>query len=478
MGGRTVSPGGALLRTSRLFSVPKPLPEPPSTNLHIGIFKSATMTRQYPQHQSITSPLSSREKGDWGFKRPFPLKSTMATSTPLIRIKQVDSVESVTDFASAADHSLSLEKFQELRVAMSVPKGSDRRSSSRSDLWSKSVFEDDMDFTDFQGSRADDRRWKFQGPWLARMTEGDFIEYLDRKVRPRRTQFRAVLKDKLAEDITTRQNNQALEQGKAAPPKVEPRDITGEQFTDYLRTLRNDRVTLYALVSKFLDLAPLGQPVGFIQSFWLKQDSTASESPYGKSGPPPSHPSAGISYLRTNSFMENHPVYGPQAKRTPVLARVVYPRVGPSPAKLGVGGFVADAPSGDNEFNLRHGRGRTMANKEMLSGIMHLDTRTFGGAKVYIEPQTASIDPSGKVVLHLRETHAEAQVIAKENKGVSSIYHDGSTKPVATSQQAQESDDKTGESDDKTGEFDDKFGEMRMKRVADEILEGSKPVEQ
>ncbi|KAJ6444881.1 mitochondrial ribosomal protein subunit domain-containing protein [Purpureocillium lavendulum] len=464
MGGRAVSPGGALLRTSRMFSIPKPLPEPPSTNLHIGDHKSSTMTRLYPQHQSITSPLSSREKGDWGYKRPFPLKSTMATSTPLIRIKQVDSVENVTDFASAADHSLSLEKFQELRVALSVPKSSDRKSSSRSDLWFKSVFEEDMDFTDFQRGRADDRRWKFQGPWLARMTEGDFIEYLDKRVRPKRAQFRSLLKDKLAEDITTRQNSSALEQGKAAPAKVEAKDITEEQFTDYLRTLRNDRVTLYALVSKFLDLAPLGQPVGFIQSFWSKQDNAAPESPYGKSGPPPSHPSAGISYLRTNSFMENHPVYGPQAKRTPALARVVYPRVGPAPAKLGVGGFVADAPPGDNEFNIRHGRGRTAANKTMLNGIMHLDTTTFGGAKAYVEPQTASVDPSGKVVLQLRETHPEAQVIAKENKGVSSIYHDSSTKRVVPRQQGQRTAGKSGE--------------KRMERVADEILDGAKPVDQ
>ncbi|POR34492.1 37S ribosomal protein mrp51, mitochondrial [Tolypocladium paradoxum] len=458
MGGRAVSPGGALLRTSRMFSIPKPLPEPQSTNLHIGDHKSNTMTRQYPQHQSITSPLSSREKGDWGYKRPFPLKSTMATSTPLIRIKQVDSVENVTDFASAADHSLSLEKFQELRVALSVPRNSDRRnSSSRSDLWFKSVFEEDMDFTDFHRGRGDDRRWKFQGPWLARMTEGDFIEYIDKKVRPKRAQFRTLLKDKLAEDITTRQNNLALEQGKPAPGKTEARDITEEQFTDYLRSLRNDRVTLYSLVSKFLDLAPLGQPVGFIQSFWSRQDNAAPESPYGKSGPPPSHPSAGISYLRTNSFMENHPVYGPQAKRTPALARVVYPRVGPSPAKLGVGGFVADAPPGDNEFNTRHGRGRTAANKTMLNGIMHLDTTTFGGAKAYVEPQTASVDPSGKVVLQLRETHPEAQVIAKESKGLSHIYHDGSTKRVVPKQPSQK--------------IANKADEWRMERVAEEILD-------
>lgn len=384
----------------------------------------------------------------------------MATSTPLIRIKQLDTIENVTNFASAADHTLSLEKFQELRVALSVPRSNDRKSSSpRSDLWHKSVFEEEMDFTDFKRGRADDRRWKFQGPWLARMTEGDFIEYLDKRVRPKRIQFRALLKEKLAEDITIRQNNLALEEGKPLPPKIEARDITESQFTDYLRSLRNDRVTLYSLVSKFLDLAPLGQPVGIVQMIWSNPDNAAPESPYGKSGPPPSHPSAGISYLRTNSFMENHAVYGPQAKRTPTLARVVYPRVGPAPAKLGVGGFVADAPPGDNEFNIRHGRGRTSSNKTMLNGITHLDTTTFGGAKAYVEPQTATIDPSGKVVLQLRETHAEAQVVAKENKGLSQIYHDGKTRRHVPKQPIQQQ------------EPSPQADEWRMDRVAEEILE-------
>ncbi|KAK4069212.1 hypothetical protein Trihar35433_5791 [Trichoderma harzianum] len=474
MGGRAVSPGGALLRTSRMFSIPKPLPEPPSTNLHIGDHKSATMTRPYPQHQSITSPLASREKGDWGLKRPFPLKSTMATSTPFIRIKQVDTVENVTNFASAADHSLSLEKFQELRVAMSVPFNTDKKSgdsSPRAELWHKSVFEEDMDFTDFQRGRGDDRRWKFQGPWLARMTEGEFIEYLNKKVRPKRAHFRTLLKEKLADDITTSQNKAALEAGKAAPAKIEARDISEEQFTDYLRSLRNDRVTLYALVSKFLDLAPLGQPVGIIQTFWSDRDSLAPDSPYGKSGPPPSHPSAGISYLRTGSFMENHPVYGPQGKRTPALARVVYPKAGPMSPKLGVGGFVADAPSGDNEFNPRtYGSRRISPIKSMLNGIMHLDTTTFGGAKAYVEATTANVDPSGKVVLQLRETGPEAQVVARESKGLTEIYHDGPTKSYVTTTPNSGTSAPSGQEGQRSIRVSN---EARLNRVADEILEES-----
>lgn len=427
MGARAVSPGGALLRKSRVFAMPKPLSEPKVTNL--AEHKSPTMTKQHPLHQTLTSPLASREKGDWGLKRPFPLKTTLNTSTPMIRIKELDTVENVTDFASAADHSLSLEKFQEMRISMVLPRERGERGlSSRSDMWPKSVFEEENDTSTVRGEGGE-RRWKFQGPWLARMTDGEFAQYLDKKVRPKRAQFRALLKQKLAEDITDRQAKNAKEAGEPAPAKFQPKDISPQEFTEFLRSLRNDRATLYALVSNFLDLAPLGRPVGIVQSLqsMATYRNIASENPFAKSGPPNSHPSAGISYLRTDAYLENHPVYGPQGRKTPVLARVLYPRQGGASAKFGVGGFVANSPPGDNAFNVRmHGRGRT-SKPAVLAGVMQLDVDTVGGAKAYVEVSNATVDPSGKVMLQLKESSSEAQVVAKEGKGAAQIYHDKAT---------------------------------------------------
>lgn len=422
MGGRAaVSPGGALLRTSRMFSVPKPLPESHIGVQHIGDRRSDTMTKPHPQMQSITTPLTSRQNGDWGFKRPFPLKTTLNTSTPLIRVHNIDARENITDFASAADHSLSLEKFQELRIAMSVPRRGDEASAARAGAASqKSVFEESMDVTDFENGRADDRRWKFEGPWLARMTDGEFMRYVEKEVRPKRAQFRTLLREKLAADITARQNTIAMEEGKTAPPALTAGDITDTQFTEYMRALRNDRSVLYALVSKFLDLAPLGRPIGVVS---LVNREAPVESPWGKAGPPSTHPSAGISYLRTKSYLENHPVYGPQARHAPTLARVVQPRTSFAAAKLGVAGFVADTPSGDNAFNVRHFKGNRNSSS-VLSGIANLDTTTWGGAKAYVEPATANVDPSGKIIIELREADAEAQVIARENSGQGEVYND------------------------------------------------------
>ncbi|KAG5924866.1 hypothetical protein E4U61_005713 [Claviceps capensis] len=421
MGGRAMSPGAVLLRTSRMFSIPKPLPEPPSSNQldpHHGQRTTPSMTKAFPQHQSITSPIASRKTGDWGLKRPFPLKTTMATSTPLIRIKHLDSVESVTDFSSAADYTLSLQKFQELRVAISLPQGGrDSGRSFRAETTTlKSAFEEGSDVTDPRDRRNSGTRWKFDGPWLAGMNQREFTDYLKKTVHPRRAQFRELLKKKLAEDMTVRQNNSSLEMGTPPLKAIKTSDITQEQLTEYMQRLRNDRTTLYDLVYEFLDLAPFGLPIGMRGVLELLDRHEL----YSKQGPPASHPSAGISYLRTSAYLQNHPIYGPQQSRTPVLARVVSPMIYGRKAKLGVGGFIADVPSGpDFSPNLsRHNNTATLCH----NGILHLDLATYGGAKAYVEPHTATVDRNGKVILRLHNANAEAQLIASESRGLSRIY--------------------------------------------------------
>lgn len=422
MGTRGVSPGGALLRSSRMFSLPKPISDGMSTNPFLNEYKSDTMTKPIPQHQSITSPLGSREKGDWGLKRALPLKTTMTTSTPVFRVRNVDAIENVTDFTSAAGHTLSLEKFQEMRIPITVPTTEDkfRENSIRQNAGLRSVFEEDMDFTDREGVTGDDKRWKFSGPWLAQMTEGDFRAYIGTEVRPKRAEFRKLLREKLAADLTARGRAEATEQGSDPPTATTPDDVTEAQFTEYLWALRHDRAVLYALVSKFLDLAPLGKPVGLMGTgiFGL-ENSKVPDSPYGQAGPPPSHPSGGISYLRTGAVMQNHPVYGPQSRRSPVLSRIVHPRSGATPARLGMGGFVATVPVGDNNFNVQALNRR---GQQVIPGVQHLDVTSYGGAKTFIEPVAAQVNSRGRVVIKTRETSPVAQLIAKEARGEARIY--------------------------------------------------------
>ncbi len=415
---RAASPGGALLRASRLFSLPSQLPPAPGDIALAVTHTSSTATSYFPTLQSVTTTLSSRKHGDWGFKRPLPRTTTASTTTPAVRVKHVDSLEAVTDFASAADHTLSLEKWHEMNMPITIQSDVERNNY----LSGRSVFEDNTDFTAFEPSRREelhDKRWKFEGPWLAGITEGEFQKYMKDRVRPKRLEFRLFLKKQLASDLNSEAAERAIDNGGGAPSALTADDITEEQLTEYLRTLRNSqsRVTLYTLVGRFLDLAPV-QPSSdhFAQLGSLApRTPTRTASPYAKEGPPITHPSAGLSYLRTNAFLDNHPVYGPQKSHAPVAARTVMPRGAgsPWPSLIGVGGFVADSPE-NSDYNAKRARG--------ARGLEWFDPAVRGGAKTKVTPASAKVNSKGRVTLHVKEADAEATLVQKELQGRQSVF--------------------------------------------------------
>ncbi|KAI0014273.1 mitochondrial ribosomal protein MRP51 [Xylariaceae sp. FL0662B] len=418
MAGRSVSPGAALLRSSRMFSMPAPIPTPPGDYSSATKHHSSTATVHYPTRLSVTTPSSSRATGDWGFKRPLPLKTTTNTTTPLLRVMQVDSTEHVTDFHSSSDHTMTLLKYQELNLPVSVPIGAsyDAFNQARNP---KSVFEEDGDVTALtpeQRAELENKRWKFTGPWLAGMTDGDFERYLVKTVRGRRPEFRAYLKEKLAAQTTKDRAQKAREDNVAEPPAVSASDITESQFTNYLRELRQDRFELYNLVSRFLDLAPVDQDITFSQLGTLKPNQgreLTRGSPYAGSGPPITHPSAGISYLRTRNFLDNHPIYGPQLHHPPIRARILKPRSATTAKPMiGVGGFVVKTPGGDSSFNavrLKH------ASKN--SGLNQVDFETYGGPKMYVQPTSSYVDSTGKIVIGIDDANPVSVTIQKEAMG-------------------------------------------------------------
>lgn len=425
MASRAVSPGGAILRASRLFSLPPPLPTPPGDFTTATSYNSDSATKAFPTLQAVTTPESSRIRGDWGFKRPFPLKSTAKSSTPAIRVKHVDSIEHVTDFSSAADHTLSLKKFQEMNLPITIPS---EKPIAGMDLPEKSVFEEEFDFTaiDAKDVDAEDKRWKFKGPWLAGMTEGEFNNYLKKQVRNRRLEFRQFLRERLAVEMTQSAQENAMDKGEVdTSPAVKASDITDEQLTDYLRKLRQDRAVLYNMVGQFLDLAPIqpASPLAILGA--LSPDSgrvMKTGNPYAKEGPPITHPSGGISYLRTASYLENHPVYGPQKTHSPIKSRILSPRnqtMGSFTPKLGVGGFVGDIPSGFTAFNMKSISGRT---RELIPGLNDFDPEAPGGSKVLIQANAAKIDSQGKIILKLGEAREETTLVAKEMVGEAAIF--------------------------------------------------------
>ncbi|KAI8938518.1 hypothetical protein NX059_004404 [Plenodomus lindquistii] len=118
---QSLSPTANLLRNSRLFSLPNPLPKPPvGESLGSGVTKASdSATLPYPTHQAIATTKSSLARGDWGLKRPLPQRSHLVqVSDPVLRITQLDTIEHITDFDSAADHVRTRQKWEAMGVPM------------------------------------------------------------------------------------------------------------------------------------------------------------------------------------------------------------------------------------------------------------------------------------------------------------------------------------------------------------------------
>jgi len=397
---KVISPTANILRNSRLFSLPPPLPRPLNDLLgHAQSNKqSDTATLPYPVQQAIATPLSSLSRGDWGLKRPLPLRSTTKTSTPIFRINALDTLEHITDFESAADLSLTVQKFLDLNLPITTNSASlfrDRASVPRS------VFEQELDNTDPKPTKKADSgpsvRWKYKGPWLAGMTQGDFNTFVKRELSSRKNEFRDYLRAHYTELVNKEWRRKQREQGHDWPDVMTR--ASWEEVAKYIKSLRSDWALyseLTKLISAFLDLP--GMPIENAANF--KDLNKASEK-----APPTTHPSAGLTYLRTDAFLSNNPILGPQARPSPVEGRVLsgakvkdfYPQ---STGKLGVAGVVTNDPPDkgssrqrttldipDNEFTKRDVQGKTIG-----LGVP-------GGTRLWVEPVRASIDSRGRVDL-------------------------------------------------------------------------------
>ncbi len=376
---KRMSPTASLLRTSRLFSLPSPLPKPASDFTATANFDSDTATLPYPTQPAIETTASSLGRGDWGLKRPLPRQSTYAkTTTPVLRIHNIDSIDHITDFDSAADHALTLRKWQEMNlpVSMALP----RKRASRMEP-PVSAFESDIDNTEGSGRGTSQGRWKYKGPWLAGKTEGEFKEYTEKKVKRRKLEFRHFLRERLAERMTAERRTTAIESGEDIQPGIV--EVSDNDLETHIKKLRQDEEELNALVEQFLDLPNAAHTSG-------------TTTLYNERGPPTTHPSAGLSYLRTKSHIHNHPVLGPMEVEPPVQGRVLLPsKLGGRGARLkaliGVGGVPAD--------DVKIAMWKSMEPQ----GVTSFDPDIPGGAKLWVHPDTSSIDSQGRIELHLMD---------------------------------------------------------------------------
>ena len=380
-----LSPTANLLRNSRLFSLPAPLVSPRDKATLPPRHDSETATLAYPTQQALETTPSSLARGDWGLKRSLPLKSTTRTSTPTIRILEIDSINHIVDFESAADHVLNLRKWQEIGLPVSMPQTMKRMFDDHRDQKPHiSVFEPKYDNTNPESSIPDRERWKYRGPWVAGQTAGEFKDYTEQKIKRLKPQFRHFLRIRLEASVAAAHLRDKREDGMPVPeqsPKVDE-----QQLNQHIKRLRQENQgQLFRRIGEFLDLPkPSTLDESARSKFATKTASKSSQQAWvaSETGPPITHPSAGLSYLRTSGHTSNHPALGPQEHDRPIRARVLDdsnqsgPQGGIRKCIIGVGGVAVETKRGASTI---------------------LDFDVPGGPKVWVHPETVQVDSQGRI---------------------------------------------------------------------------------
>ena len=267
-------------------------------------------------------------------------------------------------------------------------------------------------------------RWKYKSPWIAGMQEGEFRKWLLSDVKTRMHEWHDFLREQEMLAKLKRARRRARDEGN--PLSTEQIETLKDDLIPsdkdlgrIQKALRDDHIVnglssrLTHLMTEFLDLPPTGHVnMNPAQSDGLKaQVERFMEDP----GPPTTHPSAGLSHLRTHAVMDNHPLHGPQKHRSPIEARVVRPRFQTSgmneyTARLGVGGFVAADPISST---FTEANAHTMPEPDRMAAL--LDPDVAGGNKLWVHPETATIDEKGLVNMSVSRADPEALAV-KEGK--------------------------------------------------------------
>ncbi|KAJ5787755.1 Mitochondrial ribosomal protein MRP51 [Penicillium paradoxum] len=402
MASARMSPTANLLRKSRLFALPQTLKAPSDPLTSRAAFESKTATLPHPIRASIVTPQSSLARGDWGLKRPLPAKSTSEKSSrPVVRVHALDTYEHVTDFESAADHTMTLEKFQEMHIPMSLPFKVNYATSVVPRH--QSPFETHLDNTEnSQGLQEPGaKQFRHTGPWLAGQTEAEFKAYLKQV-----TSNKPELMEKLREQFAAKRSAEIrkVAQDNGEDLEALPTTVTDAEFNYYVKTLRNDPFALGSVIFELLDLAsPPAVPSERIgRKYYQPSGTKLSSAEYAVSGPPKTHPSAGLSYMRSHALIKNHPKYGPQAYQRPVEARVLRP-------KGRFKGRMARALAGIGGIAVEDLNSMTFVEQGTPPGLTFFDASIPGGGKYWVTPIRAAVDSNGRIGLSSYRASATAK---------------------------------------------------------------------
>jgi hypothetical protein len=292
-----------------------------------------------------------------------------------------------------------------------------------------------LPFTPFTPPRDDaahnTRRWKHDGPWLPGMSAEEFASYLNKQIAGRKKEFNECLVEFVKGRIYTARRQAAKKRDEALPLDAQEAEASYERREEALRHItKSDVEAEIKKLRKDTANKPLASELvsklilPFLRLPAIKFKNTAYASDASKrdielyqfdqeSAPLSTHPSAGLGYLRHYSYLANHPILGPQAKPTPIPARVVQARRTGNTnelfARLGVAGFVAnDQYSGAGiSYKIRGGIDFNAKDVETI------DVDTPGGMKIMVQPVFASVTNDGRIHMKLARADSAAVKVAK-----------------------------------------------------------------
>jgi hypothetical protein len=296
---------------------------------------------------------------------------------------------------------MTLEKFQELHMPMSLPSRVNYATSVVPRH--QSPFETHLDNTETsQGLQEPGvKQYRHTGPWLAGQTDAEFASYL-KQVSRKKPELMQKLREQFVVKRSAELRKQAQDNGEDLA--AEPATITDEEFNTYIRTLRNDPFALGPVVFDLLDLSsPPAVPSERIgRKYYQAPGTKLSSSEYAISGPPKTHPSAGLSYTRSHALISNHAQFGPQAYQRPVEARILRPKGRfkgkQSRAVVGIGGITVE------DLNVM-----SFVEQGTPPGLTWFDSSIPGGAKYWVSPIRAAMDSQGRIGLSSNRASATAK---------------------------------------------------------------------
>ncbi|KAK6531599.1 hypothetical protein TWF694_002783 [Orbilia ellipsospora] len=377
MTSKSLGPTANLIRQSRLMAMPPPLSHTLSDTQFYRL--------PHPTHQAITTPESSRRRGDWGLKRPIPRK----VESTYIRYNNIDTMEHMTKIESSHDTVLTLKKWQEMDIPVGISDAKANRftSSFYFDITASSSSRNGNSPQTFSAN-VSEPVWGYREKSVQAMTPGELKTFVSEKLVPRRREFEDFAEkwfDRLPKpppapqfsSAATDTDTAADQQDQSLSLNTQPEEIATSDSSLQRRSLPNFSVTPLSERLKSLRSDPI-QSYNVIHNFLqipLKQI------------PMRVHPSGGLYYTLDSSYLENHPERGPNQDRE-VPARLLYKIDG------------KDLHSSRKRMYYVIGGIVQFAQHEMTTAVAK-DNIYSVSRVINVVPMSAALDQRGKILIEL-----------------------------------------------------------------------------